>query len=264
MLLEHGQDNRFNYEVVGRVLASTIIDNINFTAGYIASDEEIEKIKDGRLKDRSVGFIAVNKKCSICGAPVKDYFFGPPQCTNEDEPHTIGEEYDGKLAYIIVDEGIAYRELSHVWNPATVGSATIGFQSVKWGDDQDRAEFNIHYMDSYSDICDGLDICVIDSENAEDPALRDLGQIYVVSAQFGRKQISTGDNPLAKDDDENDKKDKITKGETMDFDAIKKTIDNTISDKIQPLVDTITELTDNITQLTKLEVSLDEANAKIK
>ncbi len=56
----------------------------------------IDKISSGLLKETSVSFKSTSEVCSICGKPTHK---GPDNIAVCDEGHTMGETYDGKIAY---------------------------------------------------------------------------------------------------------------------------------------------------------------------
>lgn len=75
------------------------------TKDGVSTDEVIQSIEDGSLRDVSVGIGWEVSECSICG---NDYFSG--KCE-----HFAGREYDGKLCYIVAKPPGDQFELSGVF-----------------------------------------------------------------------------------------------------------------------------------------------------
>lgn len=119
LILHH---NETDGKIIGRVLAAHY-SRTNTRSGTGAltftcnvSDEEGKKgVKDGRLKTTSIGVIAHDVRCSICGHVISEY----GECE-----HERGMSYDGQVCYWMVHKMEA-KELSYVIVPSDIYAHNI-------------------------------------------------------------------------------------------------------------------------------------------
>ena len=107
-------------QIIGRVKKAEMIDSkrsgtpaIRFTCN-IGDKKGIEGIRNGTLSTVSIGAVAYDVRCSICGANVAE-------CDCE---HEKGHVYDGKLCYWIIEE-MEPREVSYVILPSDKYAQTM-------------------------------------------------------------------------------------------------------------------------------------------
>lgn len=107
-------------QIIGRVKKAEIIDSkrsgtpaINFTCN-IGDENGIKGIKNGTLATVSIGAVAYDVRCSICGENVA-------VCDCE---HEKGHVYDGKLCYWTIEE-MEPREVSYVILPSDKYAQTM-------------------------------------------------------------------------------------------------------------------------------------------
>lgn len=114
LILHH---NEKDGKIIGRVLAANYTDvNTRSNTGALVftcnvPDEDGKKgVKDGRLKTVSIGVIAHDVRCSICGHVISEH----GECE-----HERGMEYDGKICYWMIYKMEA-KELSYVIVPSDI------------------------------------------------------------------------------------------------------------------------------------------------
>ena len=107
-------------QIIGRVKKAEMIDSkrsgtpaINFTCN-IGDENGIKGIKNGTLATVSIGAVAYDVRCSICGENVAI-------CDCE---HEKGHVYDGKLCYWTIEE-MEPREVSYVILPSDKYAQTM-------------------------------------------------------------------------------------------------------------------------------------------
>lgn len=116
LIMHHNEEDG---KIIGRVLKVEYREGntrngkgaLIFTC-YVPDKEGIEQIKDGRLSTVSVGAIATDIRCSICGEPLDLDEDGIPACG-----HMKGQVYEGKICYWVVYDMEA-KELSYVIVPS--------------------------------------------------------------------------------------------------------------------------------------------------
>lgn len=125
LILHH---NEKDGKIVGRVLSAYYTDvNTRSKTGALVfgcnvSDEEGKKgVKDGRFKTVSIGVIAHDVRCSICGHVISEY----GECE-----HERGAIYDGKTCYWMIYDMEA-KELSYVIVPSDIYAHNIKIYSPK-------------------------------------------------------------------------------------------------------------------------------------
>lgn len=133
-LLKH--HNEENGEPIGRIIAAEYKTRdtnsgtpaLCFTVN-VPDDKAKEGIKNGLLSTTSVGVIARDVRCSICGAPITDIEEG---CPNGHERGTRCEKNDGttEVCYWDIHEMEA-KELSYVDVPSDMYSKNIDYYPVK-------------------------------------------------------------------------------------------------------------------------------------
>ena len=107
-------------QIIGRVKKAEMIDSkrsntpaVKFTCN-IGDKKGIEGIKNGTLSTVSIGAVAYDVRCSICGHNVAE-----SECE-----HEKGHVYDGKLCYWIIEE-MDPREVSYVILPSDKYAQTM-------------------------------------------------------------------------------------------------------------------------------------------
>ncbi|MGM9543928.1 MAG: hypothetical protein ACI3T9_02985 [Romboutsia timonensis] len=107
-------------QIIGRVKKAEMIDSkrsntpaVRFTCN-IGDKKGIEGIKNGTLSTVSIGAVAYDVRCSICGHNVAE-----SECE-----HEKGHVYDGKLCYWIIEE-MDPREVSYVILPSDKYAQTM-------------------------------------------------------------------------------------------------------------------------------------------
>lgn len=125
LILHH---NEKDGKIVGRVLSAYYTDvNTRSKTGALVfgcnvSDEEGKKgVKDGRFKTVSIGVIAHDVRCSICGHVISEY----GECE-----HERGAVYDGKTCYWMIYDMEA-KELSYVIVPSDIYAHNLKIYSPK-------------------------------------------------------------------------------------------------------------------------------------
>ena len=123
LILHH---NEKDGKIIGRILAANYTDfNTRSKTGALVftcnvPDEEGKKgVKDGRLKTVSIGVIAHDVRCSICGHVISEY----GECE-----HERGMEYDGEVCYWMIHKMEA-KELSYVIVPSDIYAHNIKIYS---------------------------------------------------------------------------------------------------------------------------------------
>lgn len=125
LILHH---NEKDGKIIGRVLSAHYTDvNTRSKTGALVftcnvPEEDGKKgVKDGRLKTVSIGAIAHDVRCSICGHDISQY----GECE-----HERGTEYDGQVCYWMIYEMEA-KELSYVIVPSDIYAHNIKVYSPK-------------------------------------------------------------------------------------------------------------------------------------
>lgn len=125
LILHH---NEKDGKIIGRVLSAHYTDvNTRSKTGALVftcnvPEEDGKKgVKDGRLKTVSIGAIAHDVRCSICGHDISQY----GECE-----HERGAEYDGQVCYWMIYEMEA-KELSYVIVPSDIYAHNIKVYSPK-------------------------------------------------------------------------------------------------------------------------------------
>ena len=132
--------NEKNGKIIGRVIAATYKTHntrsgtpaLEFTCN-VPDKEGIEQIKDGRLETVSIGVIAHDVRCSICGEQVEII----DEEGNTSCGHTRGNVYDGETCYWQIYKMEA-KELSYVIVPSDIYAHNI--KTV------DASEYNKQYI----------------------------------------------------------------------------------------------------------------------
>lgn len=118
--------NETDGKIIGRILSANHKTQgtrsgtpaLEFTCN-VPDKEGIEQIKDGRLKTVSIGVIAHDVRCSICGEQVELDEDGYPECG-----HFKGEVYDNEVCYWKIYKMEA-KELSYVIVPSDIYAHNI-------------------------------------------------------------------------------------------------------------------------------------------
>lgn len=123
LILHH---NEKDGKIIGRVLAANYTDvNTRSKTGALVftcnvPDEDGKRgVRDGRLKTVSIGVIAHDVRCSICGHIISEY----GECE-----HERGVEYDGNVCYWMI-YSMEAKELSYVIVPSDIYAHNIKFYS---------------------------------------------------------------------------------------------------------------------------------------
>ena len=113
-----GNHNGYTYPV-GRIYSADLVIDDNtgvnrlVTRAYIlrgddnedvGGDAIIKKIRGGVQNEVSIGFIAGNYRCSICGKEMVPGYFS--RAVGNECSHMLGEEYEGQVCYAWVEDGI--------------------------------------------------------------------------------------------------------------------------------------------------------------
>lgn len=117
VIMHHNEDDG---QIVGRVKSAEIIDSkrsgteaIKFTCN-IGDEAGIKGVKNGTLSTVSIGAMAFDARCSICGNNVAECDCG----------HEKGEIYNGKLCYWIIEDMVP-KEISYVIVPSDKYALTM-------------------------------------------------------------------------------------------------------------------------------------------
>lgn len=123
LILHH---NEKDGKIIGRVLAANYTDvNTRSKTGALVftcnvPDEDGKRgVRDGRLKTVSIGVIAHDVRCSICGHIISEY----GECE-----HERGVEYDGNICYWMI-YSMEAKELSYVIVPSDIYAHNIKIYS---------------------------------------------------------------------------------------------------------------------------------------
>ena len=116
LILHH---NETDGKTIGRVVGASYTDiNTRSKTGAlifncnVADEDGIKGVKDGRLKTVSIGVIANDVRCSICGEQIELDSNGWPVCG-----HGKGDEYDNEICYWMI-YSMEAKELSYVIVPS--------------------------------------------------------------------------------------------------------------------------------------------------
>lgn len=160
LILHH---NEKDGKIVGRVLNAQYTDvNTRSKTGALiftcnVSDKDgKEGVLDGRFKTVSIGVIANDVKCSICGHSISDY----GECE-----HERGVEYDGETCYWIIDDMEA-KELSYVIVPSDIYAHNIRIYEPNEAQTQSIQE-GVVKMSKTLDMTEGLDNVVTETGTSE-------------------------------------------------------------------------------------------------
>lgn len=144
-------------QIIGRVKKAEMIDSkrsntpaINFTCN-IGDEEGIKGIKNGTLSTVSIGAIAYDVRCSICGANVAE----------EECGHEKGHVYDGKLCYWIIED-MEPREISYVILPSDKYAQTMKVRVAGKKDLKESVEVN-----KKMSVCDEIMKSLLDGMDSE-------------------------------------------------------------------------------------------------
>lgn len=118
-------------------------------------EEYIEKISAGLLKETSVSFESSGDTCSICGAETVKGEDNIAICPNG---HIMGQMYDGKLAYNVVDNLTDIFEWSLVAVPCQRDSGVVSKGLNKNSDENSVTASNKDVVDKNSNRLGGLGI----------------------------------------------------------------------------------------------------------
>jgi hypothetical protein len=118
-------------------------------------EEYIEKISAGLLKETSVSFESSGDTCSICGAETVKGEDNIAICPNG---HIMGQMYDGKLAYNVVDNLTDIFEWSLVAVPCQRDSGVVSKSLNKDSDENSVTASNKDVVDKDSNRLGGLGI----------------------------------------------------------------------------------------------------------
>lgn len=123
LILHH---NEKDGKIIGRVLAAHYTDmNTRSKTGALVftcnvpDDDGKRGVRDGRLKTVSIGVIAHDVRCSICGHVISEY----GECE-----HERGVEYDGNTCYWMI-YSMEAKELSYVIVPSDIYAHNIKIYS---------------------------------------------------------------------------------------------------------------------------------------
>ena len=123
LILHH---NERDGKIIGRVLNAHYTDlNTRSNTGAlvftcnIPDDDGKKGVKDGRLKTVSIGVIAHDVRCSICGHNISEY----GECE-----HERGVEYDDKVCYWVI-HSMEAKELSYVIVPSDIYAHNVKIYS---------------------------------------------------------------------------------------------------------------------------------------
>lgn len=122
-LLKH--HNEENGEPIGKIVAAEYMSRntrsgtpaIKFTVN-VPDEDAKKRIKNGLLSTTSIGVIAHDVRCSICGSPITDAKKGCPK------GHHRGAAYDGKTCYWDIHDMEA-KELSYVNVPSDMYAKNV-------------------------------------------------------------------------------------------------------------------------------------------
>lgn len=234
LILHH---NETDGKIIGRVLATHYTETntrsgtgaLTFTCN-VSDDEGKKGVKDGRLKTTSIGVIAHDVRCSICGHVISEY----GECE-----HERGMVYDGEVCYWMVYKMEA-KELSYVIVPSDIYAHNVKIYSPETKNLTEN--LNQKGVSKVSDLKENV--------NAE-------GTVIVEDAD--KKEIKTPAEPKKTEED-------ITvKAETVE--ELKKLVTN-LTDKIEELKDQLKVAEDKVSNATELkeaaESELVTANTQLK
>ena len=238
LILHH---NETDGKIIGRVLASHYSKTntrsgtgaLTFTCNV--SDEEGKKgVKDGRLKTTSIGVIAHDVRCSICGHVISEY----GECE-----HERGVSYNGEICYWMVHKMEA-KELSYVIVPSDIYAHNIRVYSP----DKKHLTENLNQKGAskMSDLKENM--------NAE-------GTVIVEDADKKDTKVKE----VAPKTEETETKDETVKAETVE--ELKELVAK-LTDKIEELKDQLKVAETKANEATELkeaaEAELVTANAQLK
>lgn len=178
--------NEKDGQIVGRVKSAKMIDSKRsgtaatlFTCN-IGDEEGIKGVRNGTLSTVSIGAMAFDVRCSICGKNIAE----------GDCPHEKGDIYDGQLCYWIIEDMIP-KEISYVVVPSDKYALTMKVYKPSKKDIKESVEVK-KKMSVCDEIMKSLTESVIEDEEKEDG----------LSVQ---EKLHVDEEVVDKDDDKEDK-----------------------------------------------------------
>ena len=162
LILHH---NEKDGKIVGRVLSAYYTDvNTRSNTGALVfscnvSDEEgMKGVKDGRFKTVSIGVIAHDVRCSICGHSISEY----GECE-----HERGASYDGEICYWMIHRMEA-KELSYVIVPSDIYAHNLKIYSPSEKNFTESLEEGVLTMSKTTDLKESTETIVVEDADKKE------------------------------------------------------------------------------------------------
>ena len=181
-------------KIIGRVKNVEMIDSkrsgtpaILFTCN-IGDEDGVKGIKNGTLSTVSIGAVAYDVTCSICGANVAECDCG----------HKKGRVYDGKLCYWTIND-MEPREVSYVILPSDKYAQTM--KVYKPGKKELKESVEVKKMSVCDEIMKRLTESVIEDDEPDKDKKDEKNKVLVDSYPSGTKTESTDDEDESGDEE---------------------------------------------------------------
>lgn len=255
-LIMHHNDK--DGKIIGRILAVKKITKntrsgtpaLLFTCNVPDKDGK-EQILDGRLKTTSIGVIAHDVRCSICGEQIELDEDGVPTCG-----HSRGEVYDGQVCYWKIYKMEA-KELSYVIVPSDVYAHNIRTYLPEKKDITMTENLNLNLNEGEMNIMSKTAKTIVskESEIVSEEVKNDGSKVVEPT---NTETPETKDEPEVKDEEEpkediKDEKDEKIKQLEAEIEKLKADKENTAKE----LLDVKVSLADATTKITTLTTQLD-------
>lgn len=188
LILHH---NEKDGKIIGRVLAANYT-NMNtrsktgalvFTCN-VPDEEGKQGIRDGRLKTVSIGVIAHDVRCSICGHVISEY----GECE-----HERGMIYDGETCYWMVHDMEA-KELSYVIVPSDIYAHNIRIYSPV--DNKQSMQEGVQKVNTNTELKESAETIII-----EDADKKEETKVAEVKSAESKEEVKEESKEESKEDD---------------------------------------------------------------
>ena len=264
LIMHHNEQNG---KIIGRIIhAQKITENtrsgtpaILFTCN-VPDKEGKEEILDGRLETVSIGVIAHDVRCSICGEPIELDEYGNSTCG-----HVKGNIYNGKTCYWNI-YSMEAKELSYVIVPSDIYAHNIRTYDMK---NNTLLAVNEKYnykgangmSKQVKDIVESVDIHEEDKKQATDKDVPQDKKEQDVKGNKDKEQDKQEEKQEEKQDDKEDDKEKEIedlKAEIEKLKSSKKLVEDSLLEVKKELEKVNVELEKAIEE-NKKEVQLKES-----
>lgn len=168
LILHH---NERDGKIIGRILNADYTDvNTRSKTGAliftcnVADEDGKAGVKDGRLKTVSIGVLAHDVRCSICGHIISEY----GECE-----HERGSVYDGKTCYWMIYKMEA-KELSYVIVPSDIYAHNLRIYSPKESNSiTENLKEGVLGMAKLKDLTESTETVIVEDADKKEEAKKD-------------------------------------------------------------------------------------------